>query len=559
MAHDRDSLKYFETRKAALKLERQSFIPHYQDLARFIQPRRGRFTTSDRNVGGSRYSDIINSRATQAHRKARAGLFAGVMSPARPWFAYGIADDPDLMEFRPVKVWLHDVELVIRNIFNRSNLYNMAPVMLGELLQFGTGCMSHVKDFQDVARFYTHTAGSYMLAQDERLQVTVLVREFEMTVDQMVGEFGLDRVSPEVKTAYDLGSYDIWKPVVHFIEPNPDADPSSPASRNKRWRSVKYEPGNAQSSDLEKRFLSRRGFDRFPAYCPRWDVTGEDIYGTDCPAMTSLGDVKGLQIEEKRKAQAIDKMVNPPLQGPASLKNVPVSSLPGGLTVYDTGAGGTKLEPIYVVAPQLREMMEDIQRAERRIDEAFYVDLFLAITNMEGIQPKNEMELLQRHGERLLQLGPVLERLYGDFHDNLHDRTFDQAVERGLIPPAPPEIQGMSLKIEYISSLAIAQRAVATGSIDRLAAHVAMLRDMGYEEVGDKYDADQSVDVYADLIGAPPRLVVPDDEVAETRQARAEEQQRQLQAQQELEAAKVGAGAVKDLSAAAAQGGASNG
>ncbi|KKN29925.1 hypothetical protein LCGC14_0839240 [marine sediment metagenome] len=555
MAQDLEALEYFEKRRGALSEERNSFVPHYKDLSKFTQPRRGRFSKTDRNVGGPRYSSIINSRATQALRTARAGLFAGVMSPSRPWFAMRVLDDPELMEFRPVKVWLHDVELVLREIFNRSNLYNMAPVMLGDLLLFATGCMTHVKDFQTVARFYTHTPGSYMIGQDERLEVTTLVREFQMQVSQMVGDFGLDNVSVGVRSAWDRGDYDSWHDIVHFIEPNPSANPSRRASRFKAFRSVKYEPGNAQTAGVNERFLSRMGFDRFPAYVPRWDVTGEDIYGTDCPGMTALGDVKSLQVEEKRKAQGIDKMVNPPLQGPATLSGVPVSSLPGGLTIYTMGQGEGKLEPIYKVAPQLQDMAADIDKVERRIDEAFFVNLFLAISNMEGIQPKNEMELAHRNAERLLQLGPVLERLYGDFHNDLIDRTFDQAVEADLLPLAPPEIQGMSLKVVYISSLAMAQRSVAVGGIRQLAAYVGELRGAGYEEVLDKFDADQSVDEVADLTGVPPRLVVPDDAVAEVRQERAEEQERQLQAAQALEAVKVGAGAAKDLGAAAGGGG----
>ncbi len=551
MAFNRNSAKYFLGRLAALKKERQSFIKHYKVLAEFIQPRRGRFLTSDRNVGGARHAKIVNSRGTQAHGIARSGMFAGVMSPSRPWFSLRVLDDPDLMEFQPVKVWLHDVELLMREVFSRGNLYNMAPVMLGELLLFGTGCMTHVDDFLHLARFYTHTAGSYLIGQNSRFQVDTLAREFEMTTGQMIEEFGEENVSQTVKTQYTNGDYDIWHPVAHFIEPNPDADPSKLGSRFKAFRSVKYEPGNIQSAGKEKgMFLSRRGFDRFPAYVPRWDLTGEDIYGTNCPAMVALGDIKGLQTEERRKAQGIDKMVNPPLKGPASLRNVPVASIPGGLTIYDMGTGTEKLEPIYKVVPQLQELTEDIRKVERRIDEAFYVDMFLAISTMEGIQPKNQLELAQRNEERLLQLGPVLERVHGEFLDGLIDRTFDQMVEADLLLPAPEELQGMSLKVEYISSLAMAQRAVATGSIDRFFAFIGSLREMGYEQALDKGDADQGIDDYAALIGVPPRLVVPDGAVEEVRREREAERQRQLEEDRRIVAMKTESAAARDVATA---------
>jgi len=327
---DLQSREYFDRRMAVMKEEVSTFIPHYRDLSEFTQPRRGRFTTGDVNKGdAAAFKAIINSHATQALRAARSGFFSGTMSPSRPWFAL-IVNDPQIMEIQEVKEWLELVEKILRAIFNQSNLYSMAPIMLGELLLFGTGCMTHVDDFLDVARFYTHTVGSYAIAQDDRLVVQTLMREFQRTTEQLVKQFGLDNISPPVRNAWDRGNYDTRFDVVHFIEPNPDQRDGGVFSLQKPFRSVHYEP-----SHQEKKFLGIAGFDEFPGYCPRWETTGEDIYGTDCPGMTALGDTKGLQTEERRKAQGIDKQVNPPLHGPPGLKNVPASSLPGSLTTYD--------------------------------------------------------------------------------------------------------------------------------------------------------------------------------------------------------------------------------
>lgn len=512
---------YFQQRLGALKQERASFTGHYKELSENIKPRRGRFFVQDRNKGNKRHNNIINSKATQAHRTATAGLFAGVMSPARPWFNLA-TPDPDMMEFQPVKEWLNDVETTMRAIFNAGNLYNMAPIFLGELLLFSTGVMTHVDDDENVARFYTHTVGSYYIAQNRKFEVDTLVRELQMTTSQMIKEFGIDNVSHQVRQAWGEHNNEQWFDVVHFIEPNPDAKFTSPLSKDKRWRSVKYEPGNDENDQM----LSEKGFDFFPAYGARWDVTNEDIYGTDCPGMIVLGDVKQLQLEEKRKAQAIDKMVNPPMSGPSSLRNVPVSSLPGGLTIYESNGNKQRLEPIYTVTPQLADMKEDIAGIERRIDEGFFVDLFKAITDMKGIQPRNELELLERNEEALLQLGPVLNRVHGEFLDKLIDRTFTQMINAKLLPEAPPELQGQALKVEFISSLAIAQKAIATAEIDRVTGYVTGLMEAGFTDVADKFDADQAVDEYANLVGLPPRIIVPDERVQEIRKERAQAQQR---------------------------------
>ena len=475
-------------------------------------------------------------------------MFAGVMSPARPWFRL-TTHNPALLESHAVKVWLAEVEKLMRSIFNQGNLYNMAPVMLGELLLFGTGCMLHVDDFSDVARFYTQTVGSYMIAQNDRFVVDTLVREFQMTTTQLVSNFGLNDVSTQVKQAFDLGNYENWYDVVHFIEPNPEHDIKKLNNKFKRFRSVHFEPSDKTPD--KKKFLKVSGFTRFPAYCPRWDVAGEDIYGTDCPGMTSLGDIKQLQMAERRKAQAIAKQSNPPLQGPPSIRNV--ESVPGGFT-HNMGATGGKIEPIYAVNPQVNELNSDIKGIERRIEDNFFVDLFLAITNMEGIQPKNQLELSERTGEKLLQVGPVLERVHGEFLEGLIDNTFDQIIEGDILPLPPEEIQGEALKVEFVSSLAQAQKSIAVGGIDQLAAFVTGLAGVGYESVLDKFDADQAVDEYSDLIGGSPKLIVPDEEVAEQREARAQAEQQQQQQAMMLEVLKSGGGAIKDLASADLEG-----
>jgi hypothetical protein len=516
---------YYNQRLSSMKQERTSFETHWRELSEYIQPRRGRFEISDRNKGEKRNTKIINSKATMALRTASSGLMANLTSPARPWFRLETPDF-EMMEFAPVKIWLSDVEKIMMAIFNESNLYNVLPVLYTELLLFGTAAMSHVDDFEDVSRFYPHTIGSYYIAQNNRQDIRTFYREFEWTCGQIVGEFGIENVSHGIKDCYDKGDYEKWWPIVHAVEENPEfnEDESSRNTKKKRYSSVYYEPGIDKNS--RESILRMRGFDDFPVYVPRWDVTGEDIYGTSCPGMVALGDVKALQIEEKRKAQAIEKMVNPPLKGPGSLRNIPVSSLPGGITTYDSDTTREGLQPIYQVDPRLGELMADMQAIEQRIDRAFYVDLFLAISQMQGIQPRNEMEIMRREEEKLLMLGPVIERLFDDLLDPLIDRTFSQAVKAEILPPPPPELEGMDLKVNYISSLAQAQRAVGTGSIERVATFIGNLAGAsGDPSVWDKYDKDQAVDEYASMVGVPPRTIVPDEAVAAQREERAAKQQ----------------------------------
>lgn len=518
----------FERRKSALKKERASFDGHWKECAQFVAPRRGRFFVEDANKGGDRYNSIINSKATQALRVARAGLMAGSMSPARPWFKTETMTG-EFMDFQPAKVWFSQCDKIVREILAQSNFYPMSSTLLGELLLFATGAMISVEDYEDVSRFYTLTIGSYYIGQDDRQKTNTLIRDYEMTTSQLMKKFGQGAVSPQVQTAYDKGDYDVWFPVTHIIEPNDDYRSSNKLSKYKKFRSCYYEPGR---SKLDDKLLSEAGFDKFPAYIPRWDTTGEDVWGTDCPTMTALGDIKGLQIQERRKAQAIDFLVRPPLKGPAALRNVPIESLPGGVTIYDGGDSKGGLEPVYTVNPNLQEFRLDMAAGEERIDRAYYVHLFRAISDMPGIQPKNQLELNQRDQERLLELGPVLEHLHGEFLGEAVDDTFERAAAAGILPPAPREIQGQPLKYTFISALAMAQRSVGAGIIERNATFVAGLVSGGFPHAADKFDSDAAIDEYAEVTGLNPKLIVGAEAVGAARDAAAKEvaQQQQQQA-----------------------------
>lgn len=516
-------LDYLNRRISEMETERSSFIAHWKELSEFIDPRRGRFFIEDRNKGDKRHKSIINNRATVALRKATAGMFNGAMSPARPWFEYDLMDR-DLLKNGEVKNYLSLLKLLVLKVLSSSNFYQMAPVMLRELLLFGTGCMTHVDDFEDVARFDTHTCGSYMVSQNHRKVIDTFVRKFQMTVIQMISKFGYDNCSVSVRNNYDNGNYGQWHTVCQFIEPNPFADPTKMTSAFFRYRSIYFEPGKNKQEGAT--YLSRKGFRGFPVYVPRWETTNEDVYGTNCPGMTSFGDVKGLQFQEKEHAKTIAMNNRPPLQGPPSLRNQPINNLPGGFT--GTSATG-EIKSLFQVDARIQEMMLSIQATERRIDEGFFVPLFMAVTEMAGIQPKNELQLKQIDAERLLQLGPVLEQIHGEWLAKMVLRVSQQVLDAGIMDaawggPAPRKLQGHALNLQFVSALAMAQRSVGLGAIERTVNFASALRVGGWD-VSDKLDAYATLDEYSDLAGAPSKLIVPSDIAKQAQDQRMQQMQ----------------------------------
>lgn len=517
-----------ERRLGQLRAERESFVSHWRDLSEHILPRRGRWLATDRNRGDKRNQKVINPTATLAARTLSSGMMAGLTSPARPWFRLQ-APDPDLSEFGPVKLWLHTVEQRMRTVFAKSNLYNALPQLYEEQGVFGTGAMAWLFDFEDVCRGQTFTVGEYYIANSARGVANTFYRDCSYTVAQLVEEFGLENVSTHVRGLYDRGSYDSWVECVHAIEPNRDYEAGRLGWRGKRFRSVYYEKGADQ-----RRLLRLSGFNRFPVLAPRWHLMSGDVYGRS-PGMDALGDARAIQTQERRKAQAIDKMSNPPMVGPGALKGQPASVLPGALTYVDVSQGGQEFKPAYTVNPRVVELFEDIAKTEDRINRAFFADLFLALT-LSDRREITAREVEERHEEKLLMLGPVVEREQDEMLDPLIDLTYDYMGEAGLIPPPPRELHGAELGVEYISMLAQAQKAVATAAIERTAAFVGNLAGAN-PEIVDKIDMDAAVDEYGDALGVNPRIIRSDDAVRKMRQDRAQQQQRMQAAQAGLAAA----------------------
>lgn len=552
--------------RSQLDEERTSFIPDWRDCNDWILSRRARFFTSDVNKGGRRNQRIIDSTATLAVRTLRSGMMSGITSPAREWKRL-TTDDPDLAEYGPVKMWLNVVNDRMSNVFLRSNLYNILPLTYGDMGVFGTAGVFMEEDFENVVRFTSFPIGSYWIANDETNRVRVMMREFSMTVRQIVMKYGrLDwrtgkadwsNMSEFIKTCWERGDYEQWVDVGHVVHLNDEYEPKLLDSKySKKYRSCYYELGSTtkgQANYLRKpdedKFLSESGYNYFPGMFPRWEVTGEDVYATSCPGLDALGDIKQLQHGEKKGAKALDKQVDPPMVGPTSMRNQKASILPGDITYTDQREGQQGFRPAHEVSLSIKDLEYKQEQIRQRIQRAFYEDLFLMLSQSDR-REITAREIDERHEEKLLALGPVLEQLNQDLLDPLIDNTFDFMLIQGEIPEPPPELQqeGQNrLKVEYVSIMAQAQKLVGIASIERLATFVGnIVQQTGDPRNGRKLNIDQMIDVYGERLSVDPSMIRSDEDVQQIADAEAKAQQ----AAQTAEMLKTTAGAARDLSGA---------
>ncbi|MDR3569648.1 MAG: portal protein [Syntrophobacteraceae bacterium] len=527
----RELREYVDQRLVALRTDRWSWWQHWRQLSDYILPRRGRYliTPNQATRGDQLGSRIINETAILAHRTLAAGLMAGLTSPARPWFRLSVRDF-DARDNTPVKLWLDEVTRRIQVVFSQSNAYNALHVIYEELGCFGTGCMLIEEDFDDVIRCHTLTAGEYYLASSYRDEIDTLYREYVLTTGQLAERFGIENCSPQVKSLWMSGQLDKEVRVAQAIEPNDDRSPQAPGLKGRKFRSVIWEWG--QNPDL---ILDLRGYRELPFVAPRWSVMMNDSYGRS-PGMDALGSSKMLQQLEKRTAQAIDKVLNPPMVADVSMKNEPASLLPGGVT-YVANMAQSGFKPAYQVPPDIRGAQGKINECEQRINKAFFADLFLMIAQLDSV--RTATEIIERKQEKMLMLGPFLERSQFELINPMIERVFAMMHRAGLIPSAPRGIAGSHFDIECISTLSDAQKSTATTGIERLVGFVGNLA-AAKQDVLDNINFDETVREYADLLGVTQKLIVAQQQRDAVRRARLKQVQQVQAAQMAMAAAQGG-------------------
>jgi hypothetical protein len=84
------------------------------------------------------------------------------------------------------------------------------------------------------------------------------------------------------------------------------------------------------------------------------------------------------------------------------------------VTFFDSAGGaGSKIESMFEVKLNLDHLLMDIQDVRTRIRASFYADMFLMLQSDVDTR-KTATEVAELHEEKMLMLGPVLERLHNE-------------------------------------------------------------------------------------------------------------------------------------------------
>jgi hypothetical protein len=515
-----DFKKRINATMSTLKNTRESHWDHWRDLADFYIPRRYRSLLTNQeqqnlSKTGGRNPRILDAAGTRAAKVLAAGMMNGITSPSRPWFKLRVPDaDPNDIE---IATWTEKVQELMLTTMAESNFYNALAVMYLDLAVFGSAATLIYEDEESVIRCYNPMLGDFYFSNSARLAVDTFARKLKMNGRQIRARFpdGKDAWPTQMTNTPENMERELREThiVCHLIEPITKKIPGVPSSR----KFVEY---YWIEKDSKHNILERKSYDELPGMFPRWDVSGEDAYGVS-PAMEAIGDVIQLQQETLSKAKGLDMMIQPPMNAGIELQTSKIAMVPNGVTfVSDVRTSG--LSPVHRVQLPLGELTQDIMQVKESIREAFHNELFNMISQLDTVRSATEIDA--RKEEKLVLLGPVLERFENEALDPAINRVFGIMNRRGMLPPPPEQLQGRELEIQYVSILSVAQKAIATAPTERFIQFLGGIAGARPDAL-DIPDFDTLIRDYARNIGVSAKSLLKQEDVEQARAARAEQQQ----------------------------------
>ena len=538
--------------------ERTNCEDHWQQVAEVMAPRKLDFVGM-RTAGDKRMNRVYDSTGIHSNDLLAAGLHGMATNPASKWFSLRLVSEKvtgpdgqetDINQVPAVQKYLAMVEeLMWARIYQPGTNFTTAlHETYLDLGAFGTAIMFVGQRDDGGLLFEPRALAECLIAENSEGRVDTVFRKTKYTVRQMMqmakskaNPDGWD-VSPQVRDLYEQQKYDDPVYVIHAVYPRAERDPGKRDRDNMPWASCYFEHEACH-------LLEMSGFPEFPYLTPRWSKYAGEVYGRS-PGMVALPDVKMLQAMMLTVIKAAQKAVDPPMWLRDDGIVGQTRTIPGGINYWRGNPGdGVMVMPVDVRGlPVTMEMMENLRN---RIRTTFFVDVLQFTSDAD----MTATEVMQRTAERMRLLGPLIGRLEAELLGPMVERIFGILNRMGLLPPAPKEIQDKEFTVEYVSPIATAQKQMAANGIMQAMSVVAgVVGPEGAMMLAQKkINLEKVVDWAWDLFNNPPDLLK--DEEALDEAAQQEQAMQALQmGQPAMDMMSKGAGAVKQIADAQAQG-----
>jgi hypothetical protein len=352
---------------------------------------------------------------------------------------------------------------------------------------------------------------------------------------------------------YEDGNYTTVISICHIMTENPEFNPKEAnLLLNQKWLSMTYELGGpgGQNYQFGQEFgdispdprentvyLKYIATKRKPFIVGKSDTGNNYEYGEKGPTLDALGLIKSLNKKAIGKDQALEQMLRPALQGPASLKKSYITSAANSYVPLDpTSLSQKGLRPIFEVNPAIQFLIQDVSDMRQQVGKLYYEDFLLFLTQNPKTRTATETDAVVK--EQQLVIGPNLQSLNWTYNIPVVEFVADFVLFEDPVmeqSPMPPALAGTILRPEFISVFAQAQKAADLPSINQ---YMMMVEQVGQirPEIWDKANLDKLADLYEDRLFLPAGLNRPQAKVDAIRQQAQAQAQRQQMLEQTLPA-----------------------
>jgi len=508
-----------------LKKEKDMFLPHWEDLARIMLPRRAGFI-GEPIEGASRTESIFDGTPMQSARSLGHHMGFWLRPDSSEWYFIRAADDA-LNDDEQANFWLDSAKEKLDSALNnpKARFKQSTGEVDLDLVVFGTGVMfiGEGGDLNHLLFQSLHLKDVVLVfGEDGNLEGAMMCKHW--TVRQMMNKWGKNKLSEEVKKLIDQNKFNTKVKVLHAVMPR----------KEKFFENPKL-AANMPVADIwlekdEEHLLEEGGFHEFPFVAPRWDTTSGEDYGRS-PGMIALPDSATLQAMGETILVSGQRAADPPLMVPNDGAFNEINTFPGAVSYYDVeiarDLGGNPFFPLQSGAnlPITRDMQLD---SREQVMRAFFKN----VLNLPlGGPQMTATEVIQRKEEFIREIGPVFGRFETDYTAPMIQRSFNIMLRAGAFGEIPEILQGQSVKFVFESPVNKVKQQIKAQAAKQWVAEQLELGQLMPEAI-DHINVDGYSKVTHEADGVPNEVKNPQEMVDEKRQQRAEQMLKEQQMQE---------------------------
>ena len=393
--------------------------------------------------------------------------------------------------------WCDEVSAQLLEWFSESNFYSVIQPFNRSACVFGTALMFMEEGKGTTFNFEQFKVGTYCIAENDQKVVDTVFRWFKLTVRQAVQRFGLGELTDQMKKAFDKGDYDKEFKFVHCVFPNDEKQDGALGAEGMAFKSVYL-------AEDTKKTVSSGGYEEMPYFCLRWSRWGSENQVWGCsPAYEVLADARQINSFVQNYQALVEQKAFPRIIVPDSIYGE-VEMAAGMPTVVKAEDMARNVVPKeWMTEGQVPELVEMIQMTAEDINDAFFVNIFKALSQLkEKITESTYGAIAMLQGENLDQFTGTFDQYRTELINLLVRRGIGIAYRGGLLkdppqalmvrpgrdPKAAPQLAVPKVTIKSRVTLALSQaKLVGTEKTFQLLAPLMEQRP----EIGDNFDWNQ--------------------------------------------------------------------